>query len=436
MVGVSYFGSHVFLSTGASLVVGGLGFLSGLLAARLLGPVGRGELAAIQAWPFLLTTVASLGLHEATIYFSARAPSRASRYLASSALLAVVAAVPVVMLGYIMMPLLLHAQAPDIIGAARWYLLAVPVAALVAMPLGALRGCRDLLTWNLLRLATPAGWVVILCIATLSGHRRPEWVAAAFLLMSAALVAVFWSVASGRLEGPIRPDRRDWPALLRYGLPTMASQTPMMLNLRFDQMAMAAFLAPKVLGLYAVAVAWSGALGPVLSGVGVVVFPMVASHTDAADQASVLARGTRLGALLALSTGGLLVLLAPVAIPGLFGSAFAPAVPAALILVLAGGISEINGILRDGARGLGQTGAVLISEVFGVAVGILTLAVLIRPLGIVGAAIASVTGYSAATFWLVRTVQRATHSSIGMLFRPRLDDIRAAWIQVRAFTGS
>ena len=46
--------------------------LTGALAARLLGPDGRGQLAAIQMWPNFLAAIANLGLPEALVYFSAR----------------------------------------------------------------------------------------------------------------------------------------------------------------------------------------------------------------------------------------------------------------------------------------------------------------------------------------------------------------------------
>ncbi len=430
-VGTSYFGSHVLLATATSLLMGALGFLSGPLAARLLGPTGRGELAAIQAWPLLLTTLAALGLHEALIYFSARTPDRSASYLTSATLIALVASIPAVAAGYLLMPLLLHAQTPATITTARWYLVVVPLASLIAMPMGALRGRRDLVTWNALRLATPVGWLLLLLAAWWTGHRTAGWLAAAFLGLSAALACLAWSVAWGRIRGARQADRDDWPALLRYGVPTMASQTPMLLNMRFDQMLMAAFLAPGMLGLYAVAVAWSAAIGPVLSGVGSVVFPVVASHREAADRLSVLARGTRLAVVLAVACGVVLGLFAPVAIPALFGSAFEPAVPAALVLVLAAVVAEIAGVLREGARGLGATGAVLKSELCGLFVGLGTLALLIGPLGILGAALASLIGYSAGAAWLARAVRQETGCSTAVLLRPRMADVRSVVTGIR-----
>ena len=56
----SPFGSHLLLTAATNVILALLGLLTGILAARLLGPQGRGELAAIQAWPSFIATVAIL----------------------------------------------------------------------------------------------------------------------------------------------------------------------------------------------------------------------------------------------------------------------------------------------------------------------------------------------------------------------------------------
>lgn len=432
----SYLGSQVALATGTSLLMGALGLVTGPLLARLLGPDSRGELAAIQAWPLLLVTISTLGLHEATIYFSARNPRRAGQYLASAGTLSLLASIVVAAAGYALMPLLLHAQSAATVTTARWYLLVVPLLALVSMPMGAIRGRKDLVTWNVLRLGIPVGWLMVLGVAGVTGNGRPSWIAGAYLVMLAVMAAIMWSVARRRMPGPFVADRRDWRAMLTYGLPTMASQTPMLLNLRFDQMLMAALLLRHELGLYAVAVAWSSALSPAMSGIGVVMFPAVASAASMRDQTRILSHGTRLSVLLAAAIGLVLMLLAPVAIPFLFGVAFAGSVAAAMILVPAGVVAELNGILREGARGLGATKAVLVSEIAGVVAGVATLAALLGPLGIVGAALASLVGYSVASLMLVTSVGRATGSSVAGLLLPRPRDVGTVWHRIAAIARS
>lgn len=428
----SFFGSHVALATGASLVGGALGFITGPLVARLLGPHGRGELAAIQSWPFLLMTFAALGLHEATIYFSARQPQNTARYLVAAVVLALAASVPIIGLSYLFMPVLLAAQSAEVVSTARWYLLQLPLAILIAMPLGAIRGQTDLVTWNILRLAQPLGWLAVLLVASIWAIHSVQWIAAAYLVMLLCVALLVWTVAMLRVKGVFRLDWREWRPMLRYGLPTMASQAPSSLNLRFDQMLMAAMLASNQLGLYAVAVAWSSALSAALAGIGVAVFPIVAAQSTSQQQGSILVQATRLGTMAAVVLGVLLAIAAPFAIPGLFGPDFAAAVPAAELLIIAGVVAEINNILREGVRGLGATGALLYSEVFGLIVTVVALAALLSTYGIIGAAIASLLGYSTSTVFLVIPIRRTTGCSTAALFCPQYKDLKLIWQRASA----
>src|SRR5438105_3237267 len=98
-----------------------LGLVTGGLLARLLGPQGRGELAAIQTWPTNIASLAMLGLAEATVYFSAREPRQAGRHLSSAMALALLVSPPVGLVAYLLMPVLLNAQSAHVIQAARWY---------------------------------------------------------------------------------------------------------------------------------------------------------------------------------------------------------------------------------------------------------------------------------------------------------------------------
>ena len=85
---MSAFAGRVVMTAGTNLVLASLGLVTGILAARLLGPVGRGELAAIQTWPSVMATIAMLGLPEAVVYFSAKEREQSGRYLGSAMVLA------------------------------------------------------------------------------------------------------------------------------------------------------------------------------------------------------------------------------------------------------------------------------------------------------------------------------------------------------------
>ncbi len=57
---------------GMNLLLMGASLLSGSLAAHLLGPTGRGQLAAIQLWPLAIMTIGSKGIVEAAVCYSGR----------------------------------------------------------------------------------------------------------------------------------------------------------------------------------------------------------------------------------------------------------------------------------------------------------------------------------------------------------------------------
>jgi O-antigen/teichoic acid export membrane protein len=200
-----------------------------------------------------------------------------------------------------------------------------------------------------------------------------------------------------------------------------------MLNLRLDQMLMAALLPAHTLGLYVVAVTWSNAVAPFPNALANVLFPQTAAQIVPEDRHRVFAKGIRLAVLSTLSVAAVVVVVTPWVLPLLFGAAFAAAIPAALIMVGASAIAAVNMVLEEGLRGLGRPVAVLWAELCGLAVTVVALLILLRPLGIVGAALASVCGYSAVLVTLVLVSRTLTHYPPLSLLRPGWAEIEQLW---------
>ena len=246
--------------------------------------------------------------------------------------------------------------------------------------------------------------------------------------MGTNMILVAWL----RVPGPFRPEPRQSPALLRYGLPSLVGATPRLLNMRLDQLLMATFLAPHSLGLYAVAVAWSGAMAPLLNAVGDVLFPHVASRKILHEQISALAQGMRLGIALAIGLCIILILATPAVIPFLFGEEFSPAIPSALVLLVAAAILNLNLILEEGLRGLGQPKAVMWAELVGFLVMLTALSILLPRLDILGAATASLLGRSAVAVCLSLHAHRLTERSLVQLFLPTKADLTVLLEKLKA----
>lgn len=431
------FGAGATLTGAANLAIAALSIVTGVVSARLLGPHGRGELAAIQTAPGFLATLAMLGMPEALTYFSAREPLRAGRYLATASTLALAACLPSMAAGFVAMPILLHAQRPQIVTAARWCLLVAPIWAVASMPMPVLRGIGAFAQWNAIRVIVLLSIIAVLAVAWATGHVTPAFIAYGWLVYSALLfLPTFWFVFRRGVRGPFVPDQATAGTMLRYGAPCMMTGMPQMLNLRLDQMLMAALLPARDLGLYVAAVAWSGAAAPILNAVGAVMTPAVASAMDVAHGARRLAAGTRVTSALAIVICITLAVVTPIAIPILFGERFRASIPAALVLIPAAGVLGLNQVLQEGLRGLGRPYAVLRAELVGLAVTAVALIVMLWPLGIMGAALASLGGYAAVMAALLAEARSAIGASPAMLLVPHRNEINSRLRHFRTLVRS
>jgi O-antigen/teichoic acid export membrane protein len=432
---ISPFGGNIAVTLAANIGIAGLTLITGILAARLLGPDGRGTLAAIQTWPTFLAAIATLGLPDATVYFSARDPDRAGRFMTSAIILSLLASAPFVAIGYVLMPHLLAAQSPETVAYARQYLWLIPVLAVMGMSFHPLRGRNDLAAWNVVRISPTVGWLFLLLAAWHFQILSAGWIAVAYVVVLAALIVPLHAIVRLRVPGSFRPDVTAWRPMLRYGLSSIAGSIPQILNVRLDQMIMVGMLAPGALGLYAIAASWSAALFPLVGAVGSVLFPRVAGQVGERERVASLSQGTRLGSVASLVAASIVLVATPFAIPLLFGTAFAPAIPAGLILVAAAGVAGLNGILQEGARGLGHPIVILWSEGLGVVVGVSFLLVLLPLYGIVGAAMASLVGYSVTTAVLVYSIGRITGCGPMALICPNRGDLMMLRERIRALVA-
>jgi O-antigen/teichoic acid export membrane protein len=407
----------------ANLTLYVLAAATGPLAARLLGPDGRGGLAAIQLWPSAIATFAMLGLPESIAYFGARQPDRAGQWLWTSVVVGLAAACVATAIGYVAIDVGLRGHDPRIVHAAHRYLLLVLLTPVIGLPAQLARGVGRFDVWNAMRVAPALGWLTVLAAAWFSGSRAAETVATGylwFLILEAAVIVV----ACVKLFAP--PRRivlRDAQTLLRYGLPSGLSAVPQFLNLRVDQMLIAAILPTRQLGLYVAAVSWSAISGVVLNAAAPVISRRLAVEPDVAVARSIFGRATRAAVIVSAITAGTFAIVTPTVMAVVYGSAFHEAVPIAVVLSVANTFVMINTVLEEGLRGLGDTATILKCEVVGFAATAVGLAALLHPMGIMGAAVASVAGYSAVTTALAVSMRR--HDlTFDVAFRPRIADVR------------
>jgi O-antigen/teichoic acid export membrane protein len=408
LTNLNTFTGQVSLTMVTNVIIAAIGIATGLLSARLLGPTGRGELAAIQTWSTLIASLALLGLDGAVVYFCSRHSALAGRYLVSAVALILTASGGFVILGSGLMPWLLRAQSGEVIDAARVFLVVMLlINTLIGMPHQVLRAMGAWRTWNLFRILPHLGWLTaLLGVLIFSSWATPVALSRLYLVAHVVLIFPMAVLTWRYIPRPFEVQAGLFRPFLDYGLPSMLTVLPQAMNLKLDQLLIAMLFEPRLLGLYVVAAAWSGATAPVINAVGPVLFPRLSMVADRPQQRILLLSVVKMTSLVLLILTVLLLVLTPFMVPFLFGSAYRDAVPAAQILVVAGAFGNLNLTLEDGLRGLGRPRQVLAAEVVGLVVTAALLWQLLPSLNILGAALASVGAYAAITFRLAYAIRR------------------------------
>lgn len=399
----------IVTSTG-NLAIAALSALGGILAARLLGPEGRGELAAAVVWASILGTAAQTGLPQALTYFAARRSDSLGSIYRAMLFIYMLQSIAVLLFGWVAVGLILSRTQPGALLPVRVYLFSIPLAIPITYMSTIAQGVREFRVFRALRVSASVAYVLSFGIAYVLGVRDAQRLV--YLLLATQLI----TLVGGFLffhrhvqpQGPF-----EWPwvgRLLRYGLKTYLGSLSWIANARIDQFIMSAFVSLSSLGNYAVAVSYAGVVYPLLSAVAMTLFPHVASSAwNNAGRKIAIALGVSL--LISCSGAVVLGLLSRLAIPALFGAQYGAAVTAAVILLAGTIFLGGNYVLSDGLRGLGHPLTTSIAELAGLAATLVGLYLLLPTAGINGAAWASVLSYGITFVILLFGLSRALHGA-------------------------
>ncbi|MCH7230591.1 oligosaccharide flippase family protein [Glycomyces sp. L485] len=379
--------------------------IAGVVVARALGPSLRGEYAAIMAWFAVVLVVGQLGQTAATTYFVARVPERGRDYLATSRNLMVACGLVALTAGVAVAPLL----APDdeTVVLAHRLMFATCLAAFAgAGYVFALHAVR-LRRWNLVRTAQPVAFLAAVGGLHLAGELTLLTAVAALSATVAAQSVLAYLLCRGSGLTGGRAEAALAGPMCRYGLAQLAGSVPAVITARLDQLVLSFLVASAVLGNYAVAASLTAVAVPLVAAFGNVAFPRMASRVGSASNLAALQRWT----LLASAAVGVcltvpLAVLAPRLIPWVFGPGYADAVALVWLLAPGGILFACAHVGADLLRGHGRPLAVARAQWVAAGVMIVLLAVLVPPLGAVGAAIASSAAAAAAMLLIFRSLVR------------------------------
>jgi O-antigen/teichoic acid export membrane protein len=411
--------------TGANVIGAATGFITGPLLARALGASGRGDLAAIIVPLSLAAPVLGLGI-SGFAYRELPSGRPFEEVFGSLGL-------PLLLIG-----LLTAAAAIPIADAlaggretVRTFLivglLATPlvlIGGLLAASLAATERWRAVFATNLIPFFVPFVAIVALYV---SG--RLTVATAAAVTIGGSLVAVV--PALPLLTTARRPVFRRSIARngVSFGLKGWLGGLALLANLRLDQLLMITLVAPRVLGLYAVAATISGASGLATGGLAPPLMTRVA-----AGEIHLLPQAVRIVVTATVGLNLLLALLTPAILSLLFGPAFHGAIAMALVLLAASVPYAGASVLSAGLQADGAPLIPTVAEGIALVITVAGLVTLLRPLGGIGAAIVSLAAYSASFLFQLVMARRRTAVPVSVFLVPTRADVRWARDLLRPVT--
>jgi O-antigen/teichoic acid export membrane protein len=386
----------------------GLGFVISFTLARVLGPSGRGVYSVATLTPTTIVNLGQLGLPNAFSFFAGRGRSGA-RLLVLGLLLS--GGLSIVLIGITLLALPFLAE--TVLRAAPLDLLLLAVATipfqLVAAFAGAtLIGRQTMRNYNLILIGQSVLMVVlIVALVGIAGFGVAGAIVSTIVVAAATAVATVLELRRSVAADPEDATRRGVRVreLAAFGAKIYPASLAGFFGYRADIFMLSALLGdPAAIGLYTLGVSLAELTFFVPDAVSTVFFPRVAGmERESADEQ--VARVTRFTVLITLIATVGLIPAAVVAVNVVLPE-FTDSLPAFLVLLPGIICLTVAKVLASYVGGLGIPLRVAAASGTALAVNIVANLLLIPPLGIMGAAVASTVSYTLNAAMLLTIASR------------------------------
>ena len=402
-----------------------LGTIASIVTARVLGPSGKGTLAALTFVSALVTQCCTLGLGDAAVVRVGQAKATAQQALSASlpavALASLLGAAAVLAYSILQLPV----GDPGIWAAVAVGCLSVVIGAVGQLLVFVVYAGRRVVAVSVLTIAmsvTAAASVVLFCVVfdlevfggMLAG------LAAGVLGLTAATVMVT------RAHLRLRP--RIVPAYLRpalsFGLRAQLANVLAYSSARIDLLFVYALASHHDAGLYSVALTFGAITGFVAIALSFASFPPMAAMTDP-EALELTARMARTATLLGTALAVLLALAGSTMIAILLGDAFGDALAPTIVLLFANVLWGVQWLLSRALAARGDPDLLVRSFSANLAAMAAADAVLIPLAGAVGAAVGALIAAVVGLWVCLRAYQRRDVHYAS--FVPRRADLQLVW---------
>jgi enterobacterial common antigen flippase len=422
-----------------------INILTGMITARALASVGRGEQNAIGLWCQFLGSIFALGLGPALLFnlkqsnqslrkaldpepdeadtdeglerkhnrrhqsdssdkqslgqgaslqnnpaqaeqASANQEEESNLYAASLAM-GVVQSIGAVVVGIVLMPSLLSQYSSEVILYAQWFMLTAPMNLLSLVILNAYKARGMFSVVNQTNYLAPLLTLGLLGILAFTHEMTPLSAALAYRI---PFIAIFlwkfvdlWKYYQPRFQQMANSVRQ----LFSYSYRSAGINILTQFADRIDQVLVVKFLPPGPMGLYIVALGLSRMLNTVQNSIVVVLFPVAAARPQE-EVVALAGRAARISTLLTLVAAIPLIAFGPWVLGFLYGQEFVDAAPVCRLLSLEIVLKGATLVLAQTFMALGRPGVVTLLQGVGLGLSFPLMIWLIPQFGLLGTGMA------------------------------------------------
>lgn len=379
--GVFAASAQTFLASVAILV---LNLLTGVVTARFLGVVGRGEQEAMGVWPLFLAQAFTLGLPSALVFNLKKSPTDAPKLFAASVISGLSAGVLAIAVGVVLIPLWLTQHSAALVGSAKVLMLFAPAVLLDEIFSSALRARGDYALYNVVRFLRPLATIAALLTLALLGLLTPFRACLCYLVPS--LPISLWLLRRlWRLYKPswskLGPATRG---LTSYGLRSYGVDLLGALSLQLDKALVVGLLSASSMGLYVVALSLAKMLNVFQAAATTVLFPQ-ASGLSADEAVALAGRTARISTALTVVAAAILGVLGPWALELLYGPEFRGGANLMRLLIIVTIFEGTGSVLAQAFMATDRPGLITLLQGLGLLLNLPLLLVLVPTFGLLGA---------------------------------------------------
>jgi O-antigen/teichoic acid export membrane protein len=414
----------VVMTGGAQAISAGAAMVAGIMVARVLGPAAKGELSVLGALASIAVIVASLGLHHSAVYFLGRFKDDRHAVISNNALVGIVGGVLTAAALGVAGVVFRDALISGIdLGVFLLFLLFVPFNYFNEFGRRVMLGAGRVALYNLPDLVTGAALVVgtAIVLAVFGAHLVPLIV---LRVVSELAIAVVMVVYVGRaIRFRLRPARGVLGRQAAYGVKNYASSLLWMVLLQGDLVLCNYFLGNAPTGVYSVAVSLGLPITMAGGVIGTIIFQRVSADASEANRVANTNRVVRVLIPILLVGMALLGAVADWVIPTVYGSGFAGADEALLLLFPGLFALAVELVLMNHLAGEGSPPIVYLGPLAGLVVNFGANIFVIPRYGINGAAVMSSVGYGVVLLLVGHQYLRLTGSRVRDLVAVRRVDL-------------